>query len=273
MTRSRQELKFLVAPKLTASLRRYIDERLPRHHLHQAANILRYSTTIYFDTAERDIFELNKHLGSAVKLRAREYYEVVPALAELATESLHPVRDISTLWLELKWKEGDRTQKHRFAIPKAEVPQLFSKGKVSDAIRELHSQQFGEDGGEAFVELERLCAQFNSELRADCIVNYRRRAWQEDEQGVRVTLDTQLGCFVPPADLWTRTAPLTRHALGTPSYTQQEAVLELKSTGAQAPEWFDNVAQTFQLSPARLPDLGDAAYSKFLTSSGRVHGD
>lgn len=273
MTRSRQELKFLVPSMRTAALRRFIDDRIPRHHLHRSANLLRYSTTIYFDTAQRDIFKLNRSSSSAIKLRAREYYEISPGLAELATESLHPVRDISTLWLELKWKQDDRTEKHRFAIPKAEVPNLFQSGEVSDAVRQLHSQQFGELGEEGFADLERLCARFDSPLRADCIVNYRRRAWQDDAHGSRVTLDTQLGCFDAPQDLWSRTTPLTRHALGKPTYSQQEAVLELKSTSDQPPEWFETVAQAFDLSPATLPDLGDAAYSKFLASSDRVHAD
>lgn len=274
MTRSRQELKFLVPAMRTAQLRRFIDEHIPRHHLHQQSNILNYSTTIYFDTQERDIFKLNRNSSSAIKLRAREYYEISPGLAELATKSLHPVRDISTLWLELKWKQENRTQKHRFAIPKAEVPGLFQNRAVSQAVRDLHRQQYGEQGDEGFAELERLCARFQSPLRADCIVNYRRRAWQDDTHGARVTLDTQLGCFEPPDDLWARTTPLTRHALGgTPTYAQKEAVLELKSTGEDAPSWFDSIAQTFDLSPARLPDLGDAAYSKFLASSDRVHAE
>lgn len=273
MTRSRQELKFLVPSMRTAALRRFIDERIPRHHLHQSSNILRYSTTIYFDTAERDIFKLNRNSKSAIKLRAREYYEIVPGLAELATESLHPVRDISTLWLELKWKQDERTEKHRFAIPKSEVPGLFQTGAVTDAVRRLHNQQYGQADEEGFRELERLCTRFSSPLRADCIVNYRRRAWQDDEHGTRVTLDTQLGTFEPPANLWSRTAPLTRHALGRPTYSQQAAVLELKSTTERAPDWFETVAQAFDLSPAVLPDLGDAAYSKFLASSDQLHGD
>lgn len=273
MTRSRQELKFLVPSTRTVALRRFIDERSPRHHLHQSANILHYSTTIYFDTSDREIFKLNHAAQSGIKLRAREYYEVRPGLAELATESLQPVRDISTLWLELKWKTGDRTEKHRLAIPKSEVPGLFERGAVNDAVRQLHQQQYGDLGDEGFAQLEQLCARFASPLRADCIVNYRRRAWQDDDQGSRVTLDTQLACFEPPQGLWAKTTPLTRHVLGRPTYAQQEAVLELKSTGQDAPEWFETIAQTFDLAPATLPDLGDAAYSKFLASSGRVHGE
>ena len=50
-------------------------------------------------------------------------------------------------------------------------------------------------------------------LVPSCIVNYRRIALQDASASLRVTLDTEIGFYAPPPDLWQRTEALIEPGL------------------------------------------------------------
>ncbi len=88
-------------------------------------------TTIYFDTPART------HYGAAtgdidhnVKIRAKEYYDLHPSLAELATDPADIFRYQPWIWFEMKRRDGARTLKHRFRLPKLDVPACLNGGQV-----------------------------------------------------------------------------------------------------------------------------------------------
>ena len=278
LTASRRESKYLVPLTSGLALRQLMSKHIPCHEFrrngHQAKrghSVQHYITTVYFDTAERDIYWTSLRSRSALKLRAREYYEVDPGLTELATECIQGIHFEPTLWLELKMKDGGRTRKQRFGLPKCDVSSFFADGTITEAMLAIQRSIYGDHAQEVLNELTLLCSQFSTPLRADCIVNYRRQAWQDDENELRVTLDAQVACYLPPEDLWTKGSALTRTRLGSPVYSQPELVLELKSRKG-LPDWLTTAVGELGLRNATLPDLGDAAYSKFLASSGIIHG-
>jgi len=83
LTADRTETKYLVAPELALTLGQEIARHLPAHHFRgSGATILpdwlEYATTLYFDTAERDLYRSALANPVHFKLRAREYYSVYP---------------------------------------------------------------------------------------------------------------------------------------------------------------------------------------------------
>ena len=89
MTAEREETKYLVAPAHWERLATELSLRLPGHRFTGAgANRLpdahHYVTTIYFDTPSRFLFRTAvKDFEHNVKIRAKEYYDLHPSLAEL----------------------------------------------------------------------------------------------------------------------------------------------------------------------------------------------
>ena len=103
-----------------------------------------------------------------------------------------------------------------------------------------------------------LCANCGEPLRADCLVNYRRKAWQDAAGELRVTLDSGLAFYRPPDDLWDRDWALLRSTLG--DVGRERA----------APRARDQVAAT---QPAWLPRAPSAskASSSPRSASSRQH--
>ena len=140
-----------LAPSHAAALQAELALRLPAHrYTGERANALsgaqHFVTTLYFDTPS------HAHLRAAlhdpehnVKLRAKEYYDLHPSLAELATSLAQIVRDQPWLWLELKRREGQRTLKRRVRLAKADAARLFAASarhrragaRTSDDEREI----------------------------------------------------------------------------------------------------------------------------------------
>ena len=112
-------------------------------------------------------------------------------------------------------------------------------------------------------EVAGLCGRLSQPLQADCLVNYRRVAWQDDAGALRITVDLGIAFFAPPADLWQRNYALVRETLGAPSTVEGRCVLEVKTRGTP-PSWLAGV----------LADGGAVreAYSKFESASQAVHG-
>lgn len=269
MTADRDEIKFTVAPHAVAKLTAALSRRLPHHRFEgEGANRLpgphHFVTTVYFDTPARDQYRAARADSEHnLKMRAKEYYDVHPSLAELATDPSQIVRFQPVLWLELKSKAGVRTGKQRIGIPKRDVPAFFAQGLVTAEMIALQQPGYGAQGERVLREIADYCRGFSEPLRADCLVNYRRLPWQSPDGALRVTLDLDLAYYAAPADLWKRKTALVRESLGAPRAREAFGVLEVKSHGP-TPSWLR----------ALLSDAGAErrAFSKFEAASLALHG-
>jgi hypothetical protein len=269
ITAQRRELKYLLPGERLNSLLAELSRELPSHRfVGEGANRLpdpnHYVTTIYFDTPSRRNYRAAVgNVQANVKFRAKEYYDLHPSLAELATDPDHIVRYQPWLWFELKAKDGNTTTKQRLRVPKRAVPSLFQSGQV--VAESLHSPEFGLDGAEwsGLDAIVQYCKSLEEPLEASCLVNYRRLSFQSADGTLRVTIDLGLSFYGAPADLWTRQRALVRDGLGPPRGELAEAVVEVKSRAA-TPSWLDRA-----LGRA---GVGAVHFSKFVAASGAVHG-
>lgn len=267
MTADREEKKFVLPQESVREWIALFQKEMPHHRFQgEGANLLphakSYVTTIYFDTQSRDLFRIASAEDASVKLRAKEYYDVHPGLAEVATDPTQLVRFRPTIWLELKHKEGNRTGKRRIAIPKRDAPAFFGNGTISPAMSRYQRKLYKAESEEVLAEVAAFVSRYHEPLRPDCVVNYRRIAWQDADGTLRLTLDLGLAFFRPPADLWSRRTALTRESLGPAVASEEGAILEVKSRGA-LPDWL----------AGRLPAEGmGERFSKFVAASGAVHG-
>jgi len=268
LTAERQETKYVLPSVSAQTLARALAQKLPTHRYEgDGANRLprphHFVTTIYFDTPSRDLYRAAVGSDSNLKLRAKEYYDLHPSLAEVATHPRQLVRFHPVLWLEVKHKAGSRTGKHRLGIPKTEVPEFFASGRVTAEMIEIQEAAHGKGAGRWFAEVAQLCRRYREPFQANNLVNYRRLAWQDDEADLRVTLDVNLAFYAPPADLWSREHALVRDTLGVPAGTEARCILEVKTRG-DLPAWLGEVLRQTQAEPI--------AYSKFEEASRALHG-
>jgi VTC domain len=269
MTGGREEVKYLIAPEHVAALATALGRVLPHHrYTGTGANRLprprHFVTTIYFDTASRHQFRAARHDGDHnIKMRAKEYYDLHPSLAELATDPRQIVKFQSVLWLELKLRDGITTGKRRVGIPKRDVPAFFLEGVVTPEMIDLQRPLHGADSAAVLREISQYCARYGEPFRADCLVNYRRLPWQDAEEQLRVTLDVGLEFYAPPPDLWQRSHALVRESLGSARGRQTSGVLEVKARETP-PGWLPELLDRFKAEPSR--------YSKFEEASLAVHG-
>lgn len=261
MTADREESKYLVSLERADDLARTLDEHIPSHRFTgEAANRLpdpqHFVTTIYFDTPTRSQFQAAlTNVDRNVKVRGKEYYDLHPSLAELATDPADILHYQPWLWFELKRREGDRTTKHRFRLPKCDVPRFFA-GTV--AATESDEKTKG-----TLELIEGYCKSLDEPLQASCVVSYRRLSWQLPDGSLRVTLDLDLAFFTPPDDLFSREEPLERSRLGAPVLVHDRAVLEVKRRGT-TPAWLEHALTRAGAEPSR--------FSKFVAASNAVHG-
>ncbi|HLV66690.1 MAG TPA: polyphosphate polymerase domain-containing protein [Polyangiaceae bacterium] len=269
ITAERHEIKYLVVPQGLEALVQELNRELPPHRFAgDGANRLpdahHFVTTIYFDTPSRAYYRASLVNADAnVKIRAKEYYDLHPALAELATHPDHIVRYQPWLWFELKRKDGTRTSKRRVRVPKRGVPILFAGGRiVPDALLgpELAPKSAELAGIEEIVTH---CRGLDEPLSAACLVNYRRLSWQAADGSLRITIDLGLAFYAPPEDLWTRERALVRDSLGPPADVLGDAVVEVKVHGA-TPLWVESALA--RAGARSIP------FSKFVAGSGAVDG-
>jgi len=263
ITADREETKYLVPPARWESLTAELSRRLPGHRFTgEGANRLpdpqHYVTTVYFDTPSRTLFRAAATApDNNLKVRAKEYYDLHPSLAEVATDPTQIVRYQPWLWFELKRREGARTSKRRFRLPKGDVAQFFAEGRVTAEALDL--AEAGD--GESLRDVVRICGAFGEPLSAVCVVNYRRHSWQSDEGDLRVTFDRGLASFAPPADLWARRQALVRSVLGAPAAQEASGVLEVKRRGP-VPAWL--VESLARIGATPVP------FSKFVAAARAV---
>ncbi len=269
MTAERDEMKYLVARDHAQDLAAALGRQLPHHRFTgEGANPLprprHFVTTVYFDTASRHQFRAARaDADHNLKMRAKEYYDLHPSLAELATDPRQIVKYKPVLWLELKFKDGTRSGKRRIGIPKRQVPQFFDQRLITAEMVELQRASYGAESEAVLREIAEYCARYDEPMQADCLVNYRRMPWQDQAGSLRVTLDVGVEFYTPPADLWERQRPLVRESLGPPVGRLDAAVLELKSRG-EPPTWLRDLLERVGARYVR--------FSKFEAASQAVHG-
>ena len=267
LTEDRCEQKYLLPRGALAPLVQLLAQRLPPHRFQgPGANPLpraqHFTTTVYFDTPTRALLAASG-LSEHTKLRAREYYDLHPELLEMATDASELVRYTDVLWLELKHRTRSRSGKRRVGIPKREVPRFFRQGQVSERMRWLAEEVHGRDADAVVEELLAFARSFDEPLCASCLVNYRRSAWQSEDDRVRVTIDRGVSFFAPNADLWQGTQPLVKERLGEPAGQLEGAIVELKTLG-DPPDWLGQAVGAAGVEPGW--------HSKFAMGSKAVHG-
>jgi len=269
MTAQRDEIKYRVRRAHIQQLTTALLDHLPHHRFTgQGANVLprprHFVTTVYFDTPSRQQYQAARaDADHNLKMRAKEYYDLHPSLAELATDPRQIVRFNPVLWLELKWKDGARTGKRRIGIPKAQVPGFFQRGVITAEMIELQRSCFAAESEAVLQEIAAYCARYQEPMQADCLVNYRRIPWQDADGRLRVTLDMGIELFRPPADLWQRKHALVRESLGPSVGRVDDAVLELKSR-SELPRWLTDLLASVGAERGR--------FSKFEMAAEAVHG-
>ena len=288
LSAERQEHRYVLASERAQAFARALNGQLsPHRFIGLTANTLprpqHFVTTIYFDTRSRHAYRAVS-AGTAgeqhVKLRAREYYDLHPSLMELATSASHIVKRSPGVWMELKFRHGQRTGKRRLGIPKRHVPELLSHVAPARAPGPFRSGEplpeapdytpapqsiVGATDSDGIVldEVRAFCALYPEPLAADSVVHYRRLPWQDTEGGLRVTMDLGVEFFAPPVDLWRREQTLVRDSLGTPKGRFERAIIEIKCRNAP-PGWLVDLLGKVGAQPSRV--------SKFEEASRAVHG-
>jgi VTC domain len=268
ITHDRRELKYRLSSKHASIFAANVSARMPMHRFEgKGANRLprarHYTTTVYFDTPTRQLYRAVCSDEDNLKVRAREYYDLHPELMELATDARDIVRYMPVLWIELKGKSGGRTYKRRIGIPKGDVSDFFEHGTVSQAIRDIQREKQGELADDVIEDLLALRTKFGEPLRASCLVNYRRTAFEDPAGSLRVTFDQRMACFSPADSLWQTNHALVRETLGNSVYEEPGYIMEIKALG-ELPEWLSDL----------LEETGaqQHGFSKFVTASEHVHG-
>jgi len=268
ITHDRRELKYKLSQAHASAFAARVAARIPMHRFQgKGANNLprarHYVTTVYFDTPSRELYHAVRADGDSLKVRAREYYDVHPELAEIANHAHELVRYTPVLWIEIKGKADGRTYKRRIGIPKGDVAPFFERGEVSQAIRDIQRSSQGSQADDVIHDLLALRSSFREPLRASCIVNYRRTAFEDGAGSLRVTFDQRVSCFAAQETIWSSSHALVREVLGIPSYEEPGYIVEIKAVG-ELPSWLCEL----------LLETGavEHSFSKFVTASETVFG-
>jgi len=260
MTSDRLETKYLISPERIGRLARALVPRLAPHIyrgpgaglVHDAHH---FATTVYFDTPSQVLWHAAcADIDHNVKVRAREYYDLDPNLAHVASTTATAVPFDSKIWLELKRRITSQTLKHRFQIDKADVPTFLRGGRIraGEASEVLDTEQ---------EHILNYCRAVSEPLSASCLVNYRRLSFQDPDAKLRVTIDLDVTFYAAPADLWARTCALLPSTLGVPRGRESRAVVEVKRRTA-LPVWLETAIADARGEPT--------SFSKFIHAGEAV---
>lgn len=262
ITEGRTELKFSLGGQGLAKFRAGLAGRVPEYHHGGGSSALsglarHFTSTVYFDTANFDIFRAARSGAPHVKLRGREYYDVLP-LDELAVDVDELCKSAPILWLELKTRDGDESGKRRVGVPKRRLSHFLHSPEVDPELRSIQEESLGSDGAAVLSEMLEFLKQVGAPLEASCIINYARASWQSDDGALRITVDEELCVFAPQAAVLERDVTLSRERLGTPAWKRTGAIVEVKTLGS-CPDWLRTM----------LADCGarQTSTSKFITGT------
>jgi SPX domain protein involved in polyphosphate accumulation len=228
----------------------------PDPNICQAGDAAHYVTTLYFDSANHDIAHTCARHDDNIKIRAREYCDRTLE-NEIVTEPL--------LWFEVKARLGASTRKLRFPIPISEVAAFLEDGLITERVIELQREIWGRTAEQLFEKLSKLCRRAAGPLRPDCVVHYRRRAWEDQDGSTRVTIDTELAFYRPPVDVFSQLRSLSDLVKHTPPVLRaDDCVIEVKLAGEQ-PQWLSEL-----LAARKLERSAAKPFSKFLAASRAV---
>ncbi|HEX6271599.1 MAG TPA: polyphosphate polymerase domain-containing protein [Polyangiaceae bacterium] len=268
ITSERRETKYLVSLGAAGALVSVLHKHLPLHRFTGPnANPLpgahHYVTTIYFDTPSGQHYRAAAAGARSVKVRAREYYDMHPSLAEVATSSRDLLRYDPWLWFELKRRSAGRSEKRRFRLGKRDVPAFFEQAasRASTPPRALAERDALDETNDELKTIEAYLRHLDEPLSATCLVNYRRVAWQSPDASLRITLDLGLSYYAPPADLFAREQPLERELLGKPASVMNDAVVEVKSRVGE-PAWL--------LAAFLRANVAPVEFSKFVAATRSI---
>lgn len=214
-----------------------------------------YVTTLYFDSPLRDVASACEAGGDNIRLRTREYHDRRGA----------GVHHEPLVWIEIKARTGDRTRKRRFALAIDEAGTLLGEGVITPRLPIFQRAQ-ASHSATVLSEIVELGARIRGPLGPDCVVQYRRRAWQDDEERLRITLDTELAYHRAPAQPFTNGRPLAER-LGPACARLPHALVEIKLR-REVPPWLDSLVDSLALAPAFA---GKHEFSKFVAASRAVH--
>jgi hypothetical protein len=217
-----------------------------------------YITTLYFDSDTHELARACEAGSEDVRLRAREYCDHL---------SEQGIRREPLLWLEVKTRNGSSTRKVRFAIPSLDVETALGDGVTSEQLYiQSQTRPWGESAELVLHEIAQLCMH-TGPLKPDCMSHYRRRAWQDANETLRVTLDTELAFYRAPANLlWTDTT--LSDAIAVPPVARlRNSLVEIKARN-EHPDWLLELMIEAGLEPACE---GKRAFSKFVAASHAVH--
>lgn len=257
ITAQRVETTYLVATPSLPTLIELIAAQLEAHRFvgdagARLSGAQQFITSVYFDTTDRSYFAAaRRDQHNHVKLRAKQYYWLQPALAGVDSALEQGSSCPPRLWLELKRREGLFTSKRRMQLPKAAAARLFDQPELA---------LLGSADVDARALLEHLQAQ-SEPLRPSAAVNYQRMAFQNPAGTVRVTIDLDLAFFRAPPDLLLSSRTLSRSELGAPAGLEARAVVEVKRIAA-LPSWLADALAATAGSPV--------AFSKFVAASEAV---
>jgi hypothetical protein len=203
-------------------------------------------TTLYFDSDSRALARACESGIGGVRLRMRTYHDA-------GREPL--------LWLEVKTRSGASTRKIRFPMASHDMRTLLRDGVITEHA--FQSQNWQESAQPVVREIVELCTHTAAPLRPDCMVHYRRQAWQDVEHTLRITLDTELAFHRPPTDPFDPGLALSE----PPVARLGHSLVEIKQRGKQ-PAWLDELIHEVGLE---LAFGGRHAFSKFVAASHAVH--
>lgn len=255
MFEERSEQVYFLAPEATQTFVDGVAARLDEDQYcrSDASGRAHYVTTLYFDTESQAIARACE-AGEGMRLRAREYYDRYPAIVQ--REPL--------LWLEVKTRAGKTTRKVRFAIPTDEVPTYLHDGVIHPST--LEHERWTGSAETVLRDIGELCMHASGPLRPDCVAQYRRRAWQDAADMLRITVDTELAFHRPPAH------PFDGHSISEaltepPVARVVDSLVEIKLRG-EPPAWLTQLVREVGMRPA---SEGLHSFSKFLAASRAVH--
>jgi hypothetical protein len=236
LTQDRVELKYVALPDevdgILADLRALAAQ--PGFRVDQA-----WITTVYFDLPDGRLARRTLAGGPrTVKVRMREY---LPPQGS---------RESSSVFIEVKVRDGSTSRKARFPLEKARVAPFF-RGQ-GDPDLALDGSDFLAEG---VRRVRRIAG--GGPLLAVGAASYRRLAVEGGHPRARITLDRQISYHLGSFDLYEESPALDRQALGPPAVEDAGGIAELKFRGPEPPPWGERL----------LRSLPAVEFSKFLALS------